>query len=113
MDGIQLWLRSDNDLRSPEAQHQDRAQLLQTGRGDFRFNEGKPLRRLVCVSLSRHITVTPLFSKVKVFTLKPDGALDLSHSSGWRHFELGKDNDKTIIQIQPGLEIIASLTRRS
>lgn len=38
--------------------------------------------------------------KVKVFTLKPDGALDLSHSSGWRHFELGKDNDKTIIQIQ-------------
>merc|ERR1712160_49896 len=38
--------------------------------------------------------------KVKVFTLKRDGGLDLCHSSGWRHFSLEKEQEKNVIQIQ-------------
>ena len=40
------------------------------------------------------------FSKIKVFSLKNDGCLDLSHSSGWRHFEISKDQERNVIQIQ-------------
>lgn len=37
--------------------------------------------------------------KVKVFTLKRDGSLDLCHNSGWRHFSLEKEQEKGVIQI--------------
>ena len=32
--------------------------------------------------------------------MKNDGCLDLSHSSGWRHFEISKDQERNVIQIQ-------------
>mgnify|MGYP000564235454 CR=1 FL=1 len=35
-----------------------------------------------------------------MFTLKRDGGLDLCHSSGWRHFNLEKEQEKNVIQIQ-------------
>ena len=36
---------------------------------------------------------------MKVYKLKESGMLDTVHSSGWRHLELGPDEEKPIIQL--------------